>query len=136
MRMLAALMVSVSLGGLGLGVGAGCGYQRELVPTSAADRLPDRKEAAVEDRNGVRLTIDGDSWPSDTLPLGQGVTPVLVTIENHSGAPVQVSREDFALQGESGQRYAALAPADVPIPGSESPATTPEVSMANTLKKS
>src|SRR4051812_36987959 len=114
MRMLA--MVSV----LGISLAAGCSYQRELVPTSAADQLPDRKAAAVQDQGGVRMTIDGDSWPSDLVPLGQGVTPVLVTIDNHSGGPVQVRREDFALQGESGQRYTALPPAEVPVPGSDS----------------
>jgi hypothetical protein len=123
MRTLAAVLGSL----LGFGLAGGCGYQRELVPTSAAERLPDRKEAAIEDQGGVRMTIDGDSWPSDTIPLGHGVTPVLVTIDNHSGGPVLVRREDFALQGDSGHRYAALPPAEVLVPGSDKPVTIPEL---------
>src|SRR5690349_21141848 len=90
--------------------GAACTVAPVLVPDVGAERAPGTRSSAMTEVDGVRITIDGTSWQGDPYDLGDTLTPILVTIENHSDAPIRVSYQDLTLVGVTGFRYAALPP--------------------------
>jgi hypothetical protein len=87
-----------------------CSLGPELVPGYGATRAPGTHTGAVTEVNGVRVTIDGSAWQSEPTDLGEAMTPVLVTIENHGRFPLRIGYQDFSLLGETGFHYAALPP--------------------------
>jgi hypothetical protein len=105
--------------------GAGCGAGTQLVPAPAANRAPDQPSAAEARVGGVRLLVDGDAWPGKSAALARGVSAILVIVENHSDRPVEVRRDDFALQGASGERFTTVAPSEVPAAGPPEPIPVP-----------
>ena len=46
-------------------------------------------------------------------------------VENHSDRPVEIRRDDFALQGASGERFTTVAPNEVPAAGPQDPIPVP-----------
>jgi hypothetical protein len=105
---------------------AGCGHGTQLVPAHAANRAPEQPSAAVAEVGGVRLLVEGDGWPGQSTTLARGVSAVLVIVENQSNRPVVIHRDDFALQGAGGERFATIAPAEVPAAGPSQPVPLPE----------
>src|SRR5581483_12078026 len=101
--------------------GAGCGAGTQLVPAHTANRAPDQPSAAEASVGGVRLLVEGDAWPGRSATLARGVSAILVIVENHSDQPVDVRRDDFALQGASGERFTTVAPSEVPAAGPQEP---------------
>src|SRR5215831_11545600 len=100
-------MAAIALGSwIGVALaGAGCGAGTQLVPAHGANRAHDQPSAAEANVGGVRLLVEGDAWPGRSATLAQGVSAILVIVENHSDRPVEVSRDDFTLQGASGERF-------------------------------
>jgi len=80
-----------------------------LVPGPGAALAPGEERLAFVEVAGVRLWAGGD-WNGEPENLGDVVTPIRLTLENHSGRAVRVSYQDFAMLGGSGFRYAALPP--------------------------
>jgi len=105
---------------------AGCGRGTQLVPARAANRAPEQPSAAVADVGGVRLLVEGDAWPGRSATLARGVSAILVIVENHGNRPVVIHRDDFALQGAGGERFASIAPSEVPAAGPGEPIPLPE----------
>ena len=104
--------------------GAGCGAGTQLVPARLANRAPDQPSAAEASVGGVRLLVEGDAWPGRSATLARGVSAILVIVENHSDRPVEVRRDDFALQGAGGERFTTVAPSEVPAAGPQEPIPT------------
>ena len=104
---------------------AGCGAGTQLVPARGANRAPDQPSAAEANVGGVRLLVEGDAWPGRSATLARGVSAVLVIVENHSDRPVEIQRDDFALQGASGERFTTVAPSEVPAAGPQEPIPVP-----------
>ncbi len=106
--------------------GAGCGAGTQLVPARTANRAPDQPAAAEANVGGVRLLVEGDAWPGRSATLAHGVSAILVIVENRGDRPVVIRRDDFALQGEGGERFATIAPSQVPLAGPREPIPVPE----------
>jgi hypothetical protein len=86
----------------------GCVHEPELQPVPASN-VAVSDHAAQEEVAGVRVEAVG-KWNGDPADLTRILAPVGVTIENHSGHPLRVRYEDFALVARNGFRYAALPP--------------------------
>ncbi len=108
-----------ALGVVLLALGAGCGHAEVLKPAAGAQPVPNEKNAAMAETNGVRLIVDA-SWNGNPGDLWQIVTPVKVTIENHGSAPVRVEYKQFEL-ASSGLRAHAMPPFQIQRPGSVVP---------------
>ena len=116
-------MAAIALGfwiGIGL-ASAGCGAGTQLVPARGPTgrRPPSAAQANV---GGVRLLVEGDAWPGRSATLARDVSAVLVIVENHSDRPVEIRRDDFALQGRaaSGSRPWRRTRCRPPVPKSRS----------------
>jgi len=90
-------------------LGFGC-TEPALVPAPEAFRPTGTKDLAAVEVAGVRLWASGDAWHGVPARLEQVLTPVRVTVENHSGHPIRVAYRDFSLLGSTGFHYAALPP--------------------------
>jgi len=91
--------------------GLGCVWHgHRMVPASFAHPVPGLSAAAAEGAAGVEVLVEADAWPEDVVRLDRGVTPIRVTVENHSGADVLVSHDELTLRGRGDRLYAALAP--------------------------
>lgn len=95
--------------GLWLAV-SGCTLEPVLVPGVGAAIVRGTETVVFVEAQGVRAWVDGAAWRGEPSSLGQVMTPVSVTLQNHSGRPVRVSYDDFSLLGATGFRYPALAP--------------------------
>jgi len=100
-------LMGLLLGSLGL---AGCATTPVLRPAPGDTLAPGKQNVVQADVAGVRVLVGGDAWKGDPADLGQVFTPVLVTIENHSGKAVRVSYVDFNLSGSTGFKYSAIPP--------------------------
>lgn len=105
--------------------GAGCGASTQMVPAHTATRAHELPGAAEANVGGVRLLVEGDAWPGKSATLASGVSAILVVVENRGDRPVVIRRDDFALQGASGERFATIAPSQVPLAGPQDPVPVP-----------
>jgi hypothetical protein len=105
--------------------GAGCVAGTQLVPARTATRAPELPSAAEANVGGVRLLVEGDAWPGKAATLARGVSAILVVVENRGDRPVVIRRDDFALQGAYGERFATIAPSQVPAAGPQDPIPVP-----------
>lgn len=71
-------------------------------------------------------------WSGSPTQLWRQLTPIKVTIENHSGHPLRLGYREFSLVGSSGFRYVALPPFPVQAPVSEAESLAPEAAVAST----
>jgi hypothetical protein len=86
----------------------------QLRPAPEATQVPTgRGQAAVAEAGGVRVVARTGAWRALPTALELVVTPVLVTIENESEAPLRVRYADFALVSAQGPRFAARAPFEI-----------------------
>ena len=100
-------LVGLVLGSVAM---AACATTPVLKPAPGDALAPGKQNVAQADVAGVRVLVAGDAWKGDPGNLGQLFTPVLVTIENHSGKAMRVGYADFTLSGSSGFKYAAVPP--------------------------
>ena len=93
-------------GGGGSGDGACWNWMPHRLRLKLARRLPIQLGRAAPWHSRGR--------PGRSATLARGVSAILVIVENHSDRPVDVRRDDFALQGASGERFTTVAPSEVP----------------------
>ena len=104
-----------------LALSSGC-VRHTFEPARAANIVAGT-DAASANISGIHIVADGDAWSGDPDNLEKLLTPVKVTIENHSGDPLRIRYREFALEGASGLRLRALSP--FPATGSTQPASMP-----------
>jgi hypothetical protein len=92
-----------------LGATVGCSHAR-MVPAGQAHVIPGAPTAAVAEENGVRVAANGDDWEGRPADLPERLTPVKVRIINHSGRPLQILYERFALTPAHGHALRPLPP--------------------------
>ena len=80
-------------------------------------------DAASADVAGIHIVADGDAWSGDPANLEKLLTPVKVTIENHSGDPLRIRYREFSLENSAGLHAAPLSP--FKLSNSTQPAATP-----------
>lgn len=85
----------------------GCATKTEIEPTQRAHTTPPADEVAVAKTNGVRIIAEHGEWPGNEEILRR-VTPLKVTIENHSGNLLRIRYNEFSLKSPLGTEYAAL----------------------------
>jgi hypothetical protein len=100
-----------------------------LVPAGVTARAGERRVAYAEVA-GVRVWADG-VWAGSPADLPEVLTPVFVTLENHSGHPVRLAYEDFTLLAPSGVRYAALPPFSLGGPLGDASPRRPSVQLVD-----
>lgn len=91
---------------------ASCGGRPELVPSPEASLVEGDPLAARRTVAGVTVTAEPGAWAGRPASL-RVVTPVLVTLDNRGAAPLLVRYSELALEGPSGERFAALPPYDI-----------------------
>jgi len=96
---------------------AGCVHAVVLQPAAPAQVVPGQPNVASAEAGGIRVTVNGSPWRGAPNDLSDVVTPLLVTLENHSGAPVDVRYQDFSLGTPSGMQASALPPFHIQRPG-------------------
>jgi hypothetical protein len=100
---------------------AGCEHYQVLAPAPGAERVSGDEDAAASSADGVRLVAQG-RWSGHPSDLAEVVTPVRVTIENHSASRLSLRYRAFSLRGPSGQLAGALSPASIQRPEGANPA--------------
>lgn len=89
----------------------------DLEPSVPTD-TPFTEDAVVDHVGGVEMTVQADAWPGAS-EVPDAVTPVQVTIENHSSELLSIRYRNFSLISPSGEYYAALPPFEVKASGSQ-----------------
>lgn len=84
-----------------------CAKTPVLAPAPEAATL--NGMAAIASAEGFTITARAEAWPG-LKSIENLVTPMKVTLRNHSDRPLRVRYSDFALVNESGKRFAALPP--------------------------
>ena len=97
-----AMHTTIAIGGLALL----CGCASTLEPAKTATPVEGEPRAARASRDGIQLTAKS-GWPGK-VQIQSAVTPLLVTLENDSGAAIQVSYDDFQIWGPDNQAFRAL----------------------------
>lgn len=103
------LLVIVVVGGM-----IGCAAKRVVLvpaPNAIIATGPDSAEASS---NGVQMVVQADAWNGRPRDLDTKVTPLKVTIQNHSGNPLAIRYKAFVLLSSlNDQHYAAIPPFDI-----------------------
>jgi hypothetical protein len=95
--------------GLALLAAPACAHRRpEVAVTAQAIPATPGPEVAVVNADGVRIYTSGDAWNGIPASLGSTVTPLAVRIENHSGGPIRLVYERFALVTAGGREFHPL----------------------------
>lgn len=76
-----------------------------MLPAASAHTIPGAPEAAADQQAGVRVSAEGNDWNSVPADLPGRLTPVKVRIVNHSGVPIEILYQQFALKGAHGRVY-------------------------------
>lgn len=85
-------------------VGSGCATERGLQPWPGVELHPHDSSAAVTQRRGIELVVDGDAWDGRPRNLVKDMTPVRVVIRNKGTTPVLIQHKSFFLDGVTGPR--------------------------------
>jgi hypothetical protein len=72
---------------------------------------------AAREASGIGVIVGTRVWEGFPRQASGRVTPIQITLRNHSGRPILVRYADLALVGPSGRTYAALPPAPRAVPG-------------------
>jgi hypothetical protein len=81
-----------------------CAGSSELQPAAGARGLRGVENAAVSCSNGVQVTAQIASWPSDAN-ADRMVTPLRIIVQNEAREPVLVRYADFTLETSAGKQY-------------------------------
>ena len=84
------------------GMSAGTQSSPQAIPAGPTPNV------AVMNVGGVRLSARGDAWDGTPASLGARVTPLAVRIENHSGGPIELLYDRFALVAADGREFHPL----------------------------
>lgn len=103
---LAVVLAAASL------VCVGCGHGH-IRPSSSAKVIPGAPGAAVAESAGIRISADGEDWNGRPTDLDERLIPLKVRIVNHSGRPIEILYERFALTGHQGRTYQPLPPVSI-----------------------
>ncbi len=95
---------------------AGCSHPVVLKPAPQAQAVAGQKDTAAAEKKGVRFIATGQ-WQGDPKDLWRTVTPVRITIENHSGEPLRIRYSDFVLTSAQGMSATAMPAFQVQRPG-------------------
>ncbi len=90
---------------------AGCVHDVVLKPDATASSDPGQRDTAFSVVEGVRVFVAGGAWNRHGSQAIDNFTPVQIAIENHSGRALRIAYANFLLEGGTGARYFALAPA-------------------------
>ena len=99
---------------------AGCAAGH-LRPASSAHIIPDVPNAAVAEDSGIRIAAEANDWNAAPDDLVERLTPLKVRIINHSGEPIQILYQQFALVGADGRKYQPLPPAPIAAGATQAP---------------
>lgn len=88
---------------------AGCSNGTKVAPKAPAARAPAAEVLEVDHVEGIAIDAHTNAWPGDLAVLLY-VTPVRMTLTNHTDRPIRVSYPLFQLVTPSGRRYSALPP--------------------------
>ncbi len=91
---------------------AGCA-SGQLQPATSARVIPDVPNAAVAEDDGIRIAAEANDWNAAPADLVERLTPMKVRIVNHSGGPIEILYQQFALVGGHGRKYLPLPPAPI-----------------------
>jgi hypothetical protein len=80
-----------------------------LTPAAGARISAISPNAAISERNGVRIYVEAQAWPGPAS-ITREVTPLKVTIENNGPTPVAIRYDRLYLSRQDGERFAALPP--------------------------
>ncbi len=108
---------------------AGCAAGR-LQPATTARVIANAPDAAVAEDSGIRIAAEANDWSASPADLDERLTPMKVRIINHSGAPIEILYQQFALLGGHGRKYLPLPPAPI-AEGSHVPPVTPVYSASH-----
>lgn len=103
--------LALILGFLALASPPGCAAT--LVPAPGARRVPGVGYAAEDQQVGVHIVASSEAWRGFPSDLGDIVEPMLVTITNDSGRPLEIRYEHFDLLTPGGMAFVALPPFQV-----------------------
>jgi hypothetical protein len=81
-----------------------------LRPATTANLVPGERDTASAETMGVRVVANAHAWYGDPQDLEDVVTPIRLTIENHSGRKLRIRYGDFRLKGPSGFSASVLSP--------------------------
>jgi hypothetical protein len=88
---------------------AACVHEPVLKPASSAQSVAGKQNTAFADVAGVRVLVAGDAWKGRRSSPADQLTPIQVTVENHSGRALRIRYQDLSLHGGTGASYAPLA---------------------------
>jgi hypothetical protein len=89
-----------------------------ILPAAGAPTVPGRNDAAVAESNGIRQVVYTDAWQGTPRDLGLLITPLDVTLENHSNHAIRIEYRSFALK-TAGYTAEAISPYQIQRPGAE-----------------
>lgn len=106
---------------------AGCAVEPILIPDRSASLATGADPIAVAELSGVRVTLNTAAWSGEPRDLALTMSPILISLENHSGRNLRIAYRDFAIVGANGFRYAALTllPGQAPS-GAAEPGALPD----------
>ncbi len=81
----------------------------QIRPAPGGQQVAPVGDVASATASGIRVSVDGTAWNGYPSDLGQFVSPIYVSIENHSGHQIRVQYSDFQIVGGSGFHYTPLA---------------------------
>jgi hypothetical protein len=94
-----------------------CVHAPRLVPAADATVDPQHPSLALANSGDVQLVVQPGDWRGLPSNLPFYVTPIDVTIVNHSPRKVRVALKDFALQTSSGFQSMPLPPFSIQMQG-------------------
>ena len=62
----------------------------QIRPAPAGQQIAPVGNVASATASGIRVSVDGTAWNGYPSDLGQFVSPIYVSIENHSGHQIRV----------------------------------------------
>lgn len=74
---------------------------------------PSGTGAILQERPGLRLSVEVNAWQGRPSSLAGYVLPFLVTLRNTGAAPVTIARTDFSLLDDANRQYLPLVPTEV-----------------------
>ena len=81
----------------------------QIRPAPVGQQVAPVGNVASATASGIQVSVDGTAWNGYPPDLGRYVSPIYVSIENHSGRQVRIQYSNFQIVGGSGFRYTPLA---------------------------